>query len=241
MLPAGWEAKKTPQGKMYFVDHNNRTTSWEDPRPLPVGFEAKKDGSGRTYFVDHRNKRTQWEDPRPPLQIGQGPVPAAAAAPAAAASPTVTRNPSFAPGFESKANSMPVAPAQSESKQPTEDEQKIEWYKDVLRVALLDRNLSEAESDKIDEIKVKLKISQEQHDKALLDLGWSPAEYDALKTEEAEVISKECVVCLDSQATHLVMDCFHLCLCADCADLFKPGDQCPSCRNPISKVSVTYA
>ncbi|KAG8832004.1 hypothetical protein FRC17_002223, partial [Serendipita sp. 399] len=31
-LPSGWEAKLTPQGKVYFVDHNTRTTSWEDPR-----------------------------------------------------------------------------------------------------------------------------------------------------------------------------------------------------------------
>ncbi|KAG8804185.1 hypothetical protein FRC16_000125 [Serendipita sp. 398] len=31
-LPSGWEAKLTPQGKIYFVDHNTKTTTWEDPR-----------------------------------------------------------------------------------------------------------------------------------------------------------------------------------------------------------------
>ena len=31
-LPAGWEEARTQTGEVYFVNHNNRTTSWEDPR-----------------------------------------------------------------------------------------------------------------------------------------------------------------------------------------------------------------
>ncbi|KAJ3342352.1 hypothetical protein HDU93_002468 [Gonapodya sp. JEL0774] len=31
-LPAGWEARVTPEGRPYFVDHNTRTTTWHDPR-----------------------------------------------------------------------------------------------------------------------------------------------------------------------------------------------------------------
>ena len=31
-LPAGWEVRQTREGKLYFVDHNTRTTSWDDPR-----------------------------------------------------------------------------------------------------------------------------------------------------------------------------------------------------------------
>lgn len=31
-LPAGWEIKYAPNGKPYFVDHNTRRTTWEDPR-----------------------------------------------------------------------------------------------------------------------------------------------------------------------------------------------------------------
>jgi len=31
-LPAGWEKRIQPDGRVYFVNHKNRTTQWEDPR-----------------------------------------------------------------------------------------------------------------------------------------------------------------------------------------------------------------
>ena len=31
-LPPGWEEKKTPDGKPYYVDHNTKTTHWERPQ-----------------------------------------------------------------------------------------------------------------------------------------------------------------------------------------------------------------
>ena len=31
-LPSGWEMRLTRQGRVYFVDHNTRTTTWNDPR-----------------------------------------------------------------------------------------------------------------------------------------------------------------------------------------------------------------
>lgn len=31
-LPAGWEKRMQPEGRVYFVNHKNRTTQWEDPR-----------------------------------------------------------------------------------------------------------------------------------------------------------------------------------------------------------------
>ena len=31
-LPQGWEQASTPAGEVYFINHNNRTTSWFDPR-----------------------------------------------------------------------------------------------------------------------------------------------------------------------------------------------------------------
>ncbi|XP_047739146.1 E3 ubiquitin-protein ligase SMURF2 isoform X2 [Hyalella azteca] len=32
-LPEGWEERRTAAGRVYYVDHNNRTTHWERPRP----------------------------------------------------------------------------------------------------------------------------------------------------------------------------------------------------------------
>lgn len=36
-LPPGWEMKYTSERVRYFVDHNTRTTTFQDPRP---GFES---------------------------------------------------------------------------------------------------------------------------------------------------------------------------------------------------------
>ena len=33
-LPEGWEARRTKDGRAFYVDHNTRTTTWEDPRRL---------------------------------------------------------------------------------------------------------------------------------------------------------------------------------------------------------------
>lgn len=48
-LPDGWEKRVEPNGRVYFVNHKNRTTQWEDPRtqgqikeePLPEGWEMR--------------------------------------------------------------------------------------------------------------------------------------------------------------------------------------------------------
>uniref|UniRef100_A0A3F2Z1W5 WW domain-containing protein n=1 Tax=Anopheles quadriannulatus TaxID=34691 RepID=A0A3F2Z1W5_ANOQN len=31
-LPPGWEQAKTQDGRIYYINHNTRTTTWEDPR-----------------------------------------------------------------------------------------------------------------------------------------------------------------------------------------------------------------
>uniref|UniRef100_A0A672U8T6 E3 ubiquitin-protein ligase n=1 Tax=Strigops habroptila TaxID=2489341 RepID=A0A672U8T6_STRHB len=42
-LPPGWEQRELPNGRVYYVDHNNKTTTWE--RPLPPGLHKR--GKGR--------------------------------------------------------------------------------------------------------------------------------------------------------------------------------------------------
>ncbi|XP_052392800.1 E3 ubiquitin-protein ligase NEDD4-like isoform X12 [Carassius gibelio] len=82
-LPPGWEMRLAPNGRPFFIDHNSRTTTWEDPRlkypvhmrtkasldpgdlgPLPPGWEERVHADGRTFYIDHNTKKTQWEDPR---------------------------------------------------------------------------------------------------------------------------------------------------------------------------------
>lgn len=71
-LPEGWEKRIDPNGRVYFVNHKNRTTQWEDPRtqgivqedPLPEGWEMRYTADGVRYFVDHNTKTTTFQDPR---------------------------------------------------------------------------------------------------------------------------------------------------------------------------------
>ncbi len=77
-LPDGWEKRVQPDSRVYFVNHKNRTTQWEDPRtqgqevslmgaegPLPSGWEVRYTAKGERFFVDHNTRRTTFEDPRP--------------------------------------------------------------------------------------------------------------------------------------------------------------------------------
>ncbi|XP_067927905.1 E3 ubiquitin-protein ligase NEDD4-like [Watersipora subatra] len=87
-LPPGWSMSRTEAGKVFFIDHSNRVTTWDDPRvinkvresssnlpamaiksadklgPLPDGWEERTHSDGRTFFINHVLKTTQWEDPR---------------------------------------------------------------------------------------------------------------------------------------------------------------------------------
>ncbi|XP_066140952.1 E3 ubiquitin-protein ligase Nedd-4 isoform X8 [Euwallacea fornicatus] len=88
-LPPGWSVQKAPNGRLFFIDHHERTTSWVDPRtgraspmpnqtavaptnrkldddlgPLPEGWEERVHSDGRIFFIDHHTRTTQWDDPR---------------------------------------------------------------------------------------------------------------------------------------------------------------------------------
>uniref|UniRef100_A0A8C3A7T3 E3 ubiquitin-protein ligase n=1 Tax=Cyclopterus lumpus TaxID=8103 RepID=A0A8C3A7T3_CYCLU len=83
-LPPGWE-KRQDNGRIYFVNHNTRTTQWDDPRtqgmikehPLPPGWEMKYTAEGVRYFVDHNLRTTTFKDPRPGFESRQGGSPGA--------------------------------------------------------------------------------------------------------------------------------------------------------------------
>lgn len=75
-LPSGWERRSQPDGRVYYVNHKNRTTQWEDPRTqgqevsaleeaLPTGWEIRFTEDGTRYFVDHNKRTTTFQDPRP--------------------------------------------------------------------------------------------------------------------------------------------------------------------------------
>lgn len=89
-LPTGWSMQVAPNGRVFYIDHIHKATTWVDPRtgrpstvppknnipnrpkntyvddlgPLPDGWEERVHSDGRIFFIDHNKKTTQWEDPR---------------------------------------------------------------------------------------------------------------------------------------------------------------------------------
>lgn len=88
-LPPGWQMQTAANGRIFFIDHNRRTTDWNDPRTgkptplpadhedparrgshadelgaLPPGWEERVHEDGRVFYINHRRRTTQWDDPR---------------------------------------------------------------------------------------------------------------------------------------------------------------------------------
>lgn len=87
-LPSGWTMQVAPNGRVFYINHVDKKTTWVDPRtgrptsvpsqadvpnrrpnedhlaPLPEGWEERVHTDGRIFFIDHNTRATQWEDPR---------------------------------------------------------------------------------------------------------------------------------------------------------------------------------
>ena len=88
-LPPGWVERRTKNGRLYYVDHNTRSTTWTRPSSesnhdvdhqaqggetntaglgsLPPGWEERRTPDGEPYYVDHNTRSTSWLDPRPAI------------------------------------------------------------------------------------------------------------------------------------------------------------------------------
>uniref|UniRef100_A0A8C4KUY6 E3 ubiquitin-protein ligase n=1 Tax=Dromaius novaehollandiae TaxID=8790 RepID=A0A8C4KUY6_DRONO len=62
-LPPGWEQRVDQHGRVYYVDHVEKRTTWDRPEPLPPGWERRVDNMGRIYYVDHFTRTTTWQRP----------------------------------------------------------------------------------------------------------------------------------------------------------------------------------
>uniref|UniRef100_A0AAQ5Z4M1 E3 ubiquitin-protein ligase n=1 Tax=Amphiprion ocellaris TaxID=80972 RepID=A0AAQ5Z4M1_AMPOC len=62
-LPPGWEQRVDQNGRVYYVDHIEKRTTWDRPESLPTGWERRVDPMGRVYYVDHITRTTTWQRP----------------------------------------------------------------------------------------------------------------------------------------------------------------------------------
>jgi hypothetical protein len=219
-LPMNWEVLKDKNGRTYFVDHNKRTTTWEDPRPLPSGWEARMH-QGRVYYLNHNNRQTSWDDPRPAIIF-----------PTAELIPKKTLTDSKDSSARQKTDKNGRQRGHSLDK---------EWYADVFRMAMMDRVLTNEEEALLARQREKLNITDEEAKTIALECGWNDVDLEGARKESERV--NECVVCMEAPANHVVLECMHLCLCANCAMMYTgiyKDSGCPKCRGTISKVSKVY-
>lgn len=81
-LPPGWEKSVTPQGQVYYLNHNNKTTQWEDPRKTLYQNSKIRQLSANGGTVSPRNAVSPIPGAAgplpqqiPPQQQQQGPLP----------------------------------------------------------------------------------------------------------------------------------------------------------------------
>jgi len=240
-LPPGWTENIDPKtGRKYYSNHITKTTQWERPtatagpappvnQQLPPGWVMLLDSrTGRYYYSNSILKKTQWERPT------DGALPPA---PPPAARPSTDPVPQF--------SQLAIDRATQKDKVS-----KYDMYKSVLRAVLIDGQLNTAEEQMLSELRQQHGITYEEHEKLLKECGVDSAKLAELKEighnkEKEKTPSKECVVCLDAEADHVVLDCFHMCMCEQCAGVLnREADPkkkiCPVCRGPIRDVKKVF-
>lgn len=55
-LPAGWEIRRDPRGRVYYVDHNTRSTTWQRPSPERLQHYQQWQGE-RAHVAQQANQR----------------------------------------------------------------------------------------------------------------------------------------------------------------------------------------
>lgn len=86
-LPPNWEeAIDSKSGKSYFIDHENKVTTWVDPRhwydpdkprtfaeckenELPLGWEEVNDQRYGKVYMNHITRHVQVNDPRAEFEM----------------------------------------------------------------------------------------------------------------------------------------------------------------------------
>jgi len=258
-LPSGWEVKKDGRtGRQYFVSHLTKITQWDDPRPLPIGWEMKSvlnNGVSRPYFVNHNLKETSWNDPRPALAVPSeaSPVPVArVVAEPAVARPLVAQPVAFSSRVAVQPQSFqrvsqPPQPQLQPQLQPPLQPQPLQkdysYYKDLLKSALEDKDTITPDEDRLlTNLREKLKITDDEHSRLLEEIGLTQEAYDKARDYENMPGVNTCVVCMDAPASHIILDCMHMCLCPTCSGSFLQQKQkhCPKCRADIRDIRKTY-
>jgi len=222
----------------YFINHNAKETSWEDPRPKLVAPGDAPNGGGGGGGV---------ASPAPANVVVGRPVVAVAEQPRSiVAQPFVASRVSIQPQpqpffqFQQQPFQQPLQQPLQQQQPPQKD---FTVYKDLLKSALEDKKTITPDEDRLlTALREKLKISDDEHAKLLKEIGISQDDYDKARDFESQEGVNTCVVCMDAAASHIILDCMHMCLCPGCAASFlqKRQKHCPKCRSDIRDIRKTF-
>lgn len=243
--------------RLYFKDHNNRATQWEDPR-------LELTGTQRVALL--REERTAWElmmiraspDEQAHVQfagekragahgggahsgaVSAGGAGGAGASAGAAALKTVASPIQPSMGGGSSAGDKAAVTAAI----------RMEGYTQFLCALFSGDSLSPEQVAALNDIRKERNITDAEHATVLTSIGKKIEDVTDM-TDAGERLSESlnrmrqqqesCVCCMDAMADHVIMDCMHICLCATCAPLFeKDGAHCPQCRSEVKEVRKTF-
>jgi len=124
----------------------------------------------------------------------------------------------------------------------------LDAYRETLRAMCLDDRLSADELRFLAEMRRQRTIKEKQHFQVLNDLGITKERFTAMikndREENKGFAGRSCVTCMDACADHVIMRCFHLCLCEHCATELRnmpaAKQKCPKCSAAITEIQKVY-
>lgn len=206
--------------------------------PLPPGWSAARDPkSGRVYYSNHVTKSTTWDKPTTsaygPSQQTLEPLP---------------KGWMMVP--EQGGNVyVNVSTGQRQRTRPRPERvvSNVELYRSVVRAVLVDGQLLEAELALLADMRAKHGITMEEHEAVMQEMGLDDSKVNELRSKsktETGAPERECVICLESGVSHVVLPCMHYCLCKSCAEMLRSLEpsrrNCPMCRGRVQETKQVF-
>lgn len=124
----------------------------------------------------------------------------------------------------------------------------LDAYKETMRAMCLDDRLSADELRFLAEMRRQRLIKEKQHFAVLAELGISKERFTAMikndRDENKGFAGRSCVSCMDASADHVILRCFHLCLCERCAGELRSQpaakQKCPKCSAVAQEIQKVY-
>lgn len=137
-------------------------------------------------------------------------------------------------------SSPPLSPSSPSS--PSADP--LSSYKQVLIALTLEGSISDKQIKYLTQLRNDSGIGDLQHQEIVNALQLQHIlEHPTRKTDNNErKFNRECVVCLDAEATQIILMCMHACLCDKCAQAtrLRKISTCPNCRSPITDIKKMF-